>query len=363
MFGAQLIQEGRLSSKDLGSFLLFSTRLQRSQAQLSILFGEVVKGLAASDRVLDILNHPSLPPSRTTISIPSNVSSISSSPTNPEASSDEVGTSKSHLANGTVEIKDVHFAYPTRRDSPVLTGFNLRMEGKQVTALVGSSGSGKSTVAQLLERLYAPQKGAIYLDGQDIATFDPKWLRQRVVAVVEQTPALFAGTIAENVRYGKLGATDEEVVAACRVAHAHEFISAFPLGYSTLLGERGVTLSGGQRQRLAIARAVLRDPRVLVLDEATAALDSHSERVVQQALDEVMQGRTTIVIAHRLSTIKDAHSIAAVKGGQVVEQGTHAQLTEKGGLYAKLVQYQLLTGQTTEGESLPPLPTSTNPTK
>lgn len=212
-------------------------------------------------------------------------------------------------------------------------------------ALVGESGSGKSTVVSLIERFYDPQEGAVLLDGVDIKTLNLQWLRSQI-GLVSQEPVLFNMTVADNIRYGRPQASMEEVVAAAKAANAHGFIEALPEGYHTRLGEGSIQLSGGQKQRVAIARAVVKDPKVLLLDEATSALDAESERIVQDALDRLMVGRTTVVIAHRLSTVRDADAIAVVYKGRIVEQGTHTELLEKGGSYARLVAHQMRTTST-----------------
>jgi ATP-binding cassette subfamily B protein len=210
-----------------------------------------------------------------------------------------------------------------------------------VVALVGPSGAGKTTLGALLCRLYDPGEGRVTLDGQDLRALDPAWLRAQM-GVVAQEPVLFSATVEQNVRYGRPDASREEVVAACRAAHAHEFVSGFPDGYATRVGERGQQLSGGQRQRLAIARAILRDPRILLLDEATSALDAESEGLVRDALASLMRGRTTLIIAHRLSTVATADRVVVIDRGEVVEAGTHAELFRAAGLYRRLVERQML---------------------
>ena len=238
---------------------------------------------------------------------------------------------------GAVELRDVAFVYPTRPDVPVFTSLTLRTAAGRTLALVGESGSGKSTVIQLLMRFYDPSAGAVFLDGHDLRQLNVAWLR-RAVGLVSQEPALLATSLAENIAFGKEGASREEVMAAATAANAHGFISALPEDYKTFVGERGVQLSGGQKQRIAIARAVLRNPKVLLLDEATSALDNESERVVQAALETLMLGRTCVVVAHRLSTIRSAHSITVMRAGAVVEQGSHEELAARpGGAYAQLM--------------------------
>ncbi len=224
---------------------------------------------------------------------------------------------------------------------PVLRQLVLRIEPGEAVALVGPSGSGKSTIASLVGRLYDPRGGAVLLDGVDLRTLNPNWLR-RQIGVVAQEPILFSGTIADNIRYARPEATDEEVVTAARAANAHEFVERFPEGYRTLVGERGVQLSGGQKQRVAIARAVLKNPRILILDEATSALDSESEHLVQEALDRLLEGRTTLIIAHRLSTVLGADRVFVLEHGEIVQTGSHGALMASDGLYRRLVERQFV---------------------
>ncbi|KAJ8025239.1 Multidrug resistance protein 1A [Holothuria leucospilota] len=242
---------------------------------------------------------------------------------------------------GKITFEDVHFTYPTRKEAKVLQGFNLEVNVGQTVALVGSSGCGKSTTVALIQRYYDPDSGSVKLDDQDIRGLNVKWLRENI-GVVSQEPILFGATIAENIRYGRMDVTEEEIHQAGKEANAHDFIMELPEQYNTLVGERGAQLSGGQKQRVAIARALVRNPKILLLDEATSALDSESEGVVQAALEKVVQaGRTTIVIAHRLSTIKNADMICAIQEGVVVEKGTHSELMDKPeGVYAQLVKQQ-----------------------
>ncbi|KAG7596578.1 P-loop containing nucleoside triphosphate hydrolase [Arabidopsis suecica] len=253
-----------------------------------------------------------------------------------------VGDTGEELSNveGTIELKGVHFSYPSRPDVTIFSDFNLLVPSGKSMALVGQSGSGKSSVLSLVLRFYDPTAGIIMIDGQDIKKLKLKSLR-RHIGLVQQEPALFATTIYENIFYGKEGASESEVMEAAKLANAHSFISSLPEGYSTKVGERGIQMSGGQRQRIAIARAVLKNPEILLLDEATSALDVESERVVQQALDRLMRDRTTVVVAHRLSTIKNSDMISVIQDGKIIEQGSHNILVEnKNGPYSKLISLQ-----------------------
>lgn len=244
---------------------------------------------------------------------------------------------------GVVELRDVDFAYPARPDVPIFKSFSIRIEAGQSTALVGQSGSGKSTIIGLIERFYDPLRGTVKIDGRDIRSYHLRSLRMHI-ALVSQEPALFAGTIRENILYGSASekVNESEVVGAAKSANAHDFIASLKDGYETWCGDRGVQLSGGQKQRIAIARAILKNPSVLLLDEATSALDSQSEKIVQDALERVMVGRTSVVVAHRLSTIQNCDQIAVLDKGKVVEKGTHPYLMSKGssGAYCSLVKLQ-----------------------
>ncbi|KAK9276870.1 hypothetical protein L1049_006407 [Liquidambar formosana] len=255
---------------------------------------------------------------------------------------------------GEIEFKEVEFSYPSRPDTPILQGFNLKVQAGKTVGLVGGSGSGKSTVISLLERFYNPIKGDILLDGYKIKRLQLKWLRSQM-GLVNQEPVLFATSIKENILFGKEGASMELVVSAAKAANAHDFIVKLPEGYETQVGQFGVQLSGGQKQRIAIARAIIRDPRILLLDEATSALDAESERVVQEALDHASLGRTTIIIAHRLTTIRTANSIVVIQSGRVVESGSHDELIQvsngEGGAYFKMVQLQQSAMQNEESYS------------
>lgn len=245
--------------------------------------------------------------------------------------------------NGNIEFKDVTFSYPSRPDVIIFRNFSIFFPAGKTVAVVGGSGSGKSTVVSLIERFYDPNQGQVLLDNVDLKALQLKWLRDQI-GLVNQEPALFATTILENIIYGKPDATMAEVEAAATAANAHSFITLLPKGYSTQVGERGVQLSGGQKQRIAIARAMLKNPKVLLLDEATSALDAGSESIVQEALDRLMVGRTTVVVAHRLSTIRNVDSIAVIQQGLVVETGTHEELIAKAGAYASLIRFQEMVG-------------------
>jgi ATP-binding cassette subfamily B protein len=246
-------------------------------------------------------------------------------------------------SGGAVKFDNVTFHYPSRPNFKALNGFSLDVASGQAVALVGPSGAGKSTVFQLMLRFFEAQSGSIRFDGIDITQLDPVALRQKI-AVVSQEPVIFSGTIAANIRYGREDAGDAQVRAAADAAAASEFIDKLPDGFDTLVGERGITLSGGQRQRLAIARAILRDAPLLLLDEATSALDAENERLVQTALANLMVGRTTLVIAHRLATIQRLARIVVMEEGRVVAEGSHAELVQDGGLYARLARLQFSEG-------------------
>ncbi|XP_071312522.1 mitochondrial potassium channel ATP-binding subunit isoform X1 [Agelaius tricolor] len=318
--GGSLMAGDQLSPGDLMSFLVASQTVQRSLASISILMGQVVRGLSAGARVLELLRLEPLVPLQGGATIPA------------------------HSLLGRISFNHVSFSYPTRPGYPVLKDFSLTLPPCQTVAIVGPSGGGKSTVAALLERFYEPTAGTITLDGHDIAGLDPSWLRGQVIGFISQEPVLFGTTIMENIRFGKPGASDAEVYEAARLADADGFIRSFPEGYDTIVGERGTALSGGQKQRIAIARALLKDPAVLILDEATSALDAQAERAVQAALERAAAGRTVLLIAHRLSTIRGAHLIAVLARGRVAEAGTHEELLRRGGLYAELIRRQTKEG-------------------
>lgn len=244
-------------------------------------------------------------------------------------------------AVGKLEFKNVNFAYPSRPNRLVCDNYNLTIESGQTVALVGTSGGGKSTIIALLERFYNPSSGTVKLDGHNLDALNLQWLRSRF-SLVGQEPALFSGTIGENIKFGKPNATEDEIKMAAKQANAFDFISQFPDGFDTKVGDRGIQVSGGQKQRIAIARSIISEPDVLLLDEATSALDNESERIVQESLDALMSNRTTIVIAHRLSTIRHADAIAVVQNGRIVEMGKHDELIGiDNGVYRLLVGRQM----------------------
>jgi ATP-binding cassette subfamily B protein len=245
-------------------------------------------------------------------------------------------------ARGAVAFDEVRFAYPTRPDAFVLDGLSFAVKPGERLALVGPSGAGKSTIFHLILRFYDPASGRVRFDGADLPTVNPTDLRQRI-ALVPQDTVVFASSVADNIRFGNPDASDDDVKRAAEAAHAAEFIARLPQGYDTVLGERGITLSGGQRQRIAIARAILRDAPLLLLDEATSSLDAESETLVQKALTQLMQQRTSIVIAHRLATVLSCDRILVIDKGRIVEEGTHTQLSANGGLYARLAKLQFET--------------------
>ncbi|MDP2312017.1 MAG: ABC transporter transmembrane domain-containing protein [Pseudomonadota bacterium] len=312
-YGGGLVIDGVMKDAELISFMLYTVFLAMGLAGVSGLLGDFNRAIGASERVFDLLDRA-----------PGVVTNGGKRPEN---------------LRGHVTFEAVDFSYPTRPDAPVLRAVDLELEPGRVLALVGASGGGKSTVAALIARLYDPDAGRIRLDGVDLRDLDTRWLREQIGAVAQE-PVLFASSIADNIRYGRLDATQAEIEAAARAANADTFVRAFPEGYDTLVGERGVRLSGGQKQRIAIARALLKDPRILVLDEATSALDSESEHLVQEALERLMRGRTVLVIAHRLSTVRDADRVVVIEGGKVAEMGTHDELVARDGVYRRLVERQ-----------------------
>ncbi len=302
-----------LNSKDFFSFIMYTIFMGASISAIPDMYASIQKAIGATENLMSIIQ---------------------------EDSEEElmIGELKPSIT-GRIRFENVRFSYPQRSDVAVLKGINLDVKENQTIALVGSSGAGKSTIASLLLNYYPITGGSILFDDTSIESIDVKHLREHM-AIVPQEVLLFAGSIRENILFGRENATEEEVIAAAKQANAWKFIESFPEGLETAVGDRGVQLSGGQKQRIAIARAILKNPTILILDEATSALDSESEKLVQDALQTLMQGRTSIVIAHRLSTIRSADTIYVMEDGEIAESGTHDELIGKEGVYSKLVQLQ-----------------------
>ena len=314
-YGAQLVAQGDLILADLLTFIFYTAFIGGSVGGLGDIYAQLQKTIGASDRILEILGDPS------------------------EVDIHEKETN-AQITFGTIDLQDIYFSYPSRPSVEILKGISFTIEPGQKIAIVGTSGTGKSTLAQLMMRFYEPSQGKIKMGDyaiQDLSVGD--W--RKMVALVPQEVLLFGGSIRENIAYGKPGASEEEIQQAAEQAYAKEFIESFPEKWDTLVGERGVKLSGGQRQRIAIARAILKDPKFLILDEATSALDSESEKWVQSALEELMKNRTSLIIAHRLSTIRSADKIIVMESGKIVEMGSHENLmAKKQGVYQKMVKLQ-----------------------
>lgn len=311
-YGGYSVIKGVITSGALIAFLIYAINLSNPVKRLSSVYGNIQKSLAAAERIFDIIDtKPSFEEKDDAIELPT--------------------------VQGKVVFEHVDFAY--NEDKKALHDFSLEVEPGETVAIVGPSGAGKSTIANLVPRFYDVTSGSIKIDGIDIKDVTFESLRGQI-GMVPQDTMLFNATVKENILYGRLDATDEEVYAAAKAANALDFIEKLQSGMETVVGDRGNTLSGGQRQRISIARAILKNPRILILDEATSALDTESEKVVQEALDRLMQGRTAFVIAHRLSTIRNAHRICVLQDGKLVEQGTHEELLEKDGLYAYLYSVQ-----------------------
>ena len=313
-FGGRQVLEGSLSVGQLTSFLIYTLMIAGSIGSFTGLYSQFQEALGASSRIFELLDeHTDLPETNTPRPL-------------------------EHVQGG-VKFDQVGFRYGDRGEANILSNINLEVQPGEVIALVGPSGAGKSTLVTLLPRFYDVTEGRILVDGVDVRDVEVRALRANI-GIVPQETQLFSGSILENIRYGRPNASEDAVMEAARAANAHEFILAFPDGYKTVVGERGMKLSGGQRQRVAIARAILKNPRILILDEATSALDNESEVLVQEALERLMQQRTTFVIAHRLSTIRNAHRIVVLEEGRVTEIGTHEALLERGGLYKDLYELQ-----------------------
>ncbi len=314
-YGAQLVAQGDLILADLLTFIFYTAFIGGSVGGLGDIYAQLQKTIGASDRILEILGDPS------------------------EVDIHESETSVP-ITFGAIDLQDIHFSYPSRSSVEILKGISFTIEPGQKIAIVGTSGTGKSTLAQLMMRFYEPSQGKIMMGDYDIQDM-PVGDWRKMVALVPQEVLLFGGSIRENIAYGKPGASEEEIHQAAEQAYAKEFIESFPEKWDTLVGERGVKLSGGQRQRIAIARAILKDPKFLILDEATSALDSESEKWVQSALEELMKNRTSLIIAHRLSTIRSADKIIVMESGKIVEIGSHENLmAKKQGVYQKMVKLQ-----------------------
>jgi ATP-binding cassette subfamily B protein len=315
--GAHAVLAGSMTGGDLGQFILYASIVSGAVGALSEVMGEAQRAAGAAERLLELLAL------RSSIASPMHPKALPARPANGSA----------------LQLLDVGFSYPSRPDHASLSHLSLDIRPGETVAVVGPSGAGKTTLFQLLLRFYDPQSGSILLDGVDIRDLDLHALRG-AIGIVPQDTVIFSADAMENIRYGRPDASDAEVIAAARMAAAHEFIERLPQGYASYLGERGVRLSGGQRQRIAIARALLKNPPLLLLDEATSALDAESERLVQSALEAAMVGRTTLVIAHRLATVQRADRIVVMEDGRIVETGTHASLVALGGIYANLAALQ-----------------------
>ena len=324
-YGGNLVLQGELAFKDLFTFIIYTGFIGGSVGGLGDMYAQIQKTVGASERILEILEEKS--------EIEVGLLSVKTQTTTTRNQTEESVASK-------IVYRNVAFSYPSRPDMEVLRNINLEVKTGEKVGLVGYSGAGKSTIVQLLMRYYKLTVGQILVDGKNINEYNLTDLRKNI-AIVPQEVMLFGGTIYENIAYGNPQASENEVIEAARKANAFDFIESFPEKFQTIVGERGVKLSGGQRQRVAIARAILKDPAILILDEATSALDSESEKLVQDALDTLMQNRTTIIIAHRLATIRNVDTIYVLKEGEVSEQGSHDELVLiENGIYANLVKLQ-----------------------
>ena len=313
--GGRDVLAGQITGGQLSAFVFYAVLVAGSIGALSEVAGNLLRAAGATERLLELLN------TEPKIALPAQPLAL------PEP------------ARGELELRNVTFHYPSRPNTAALRKLSLTLESGSKIALVGPSGAGKSTVLQLLLRFYDPDEGAIRFDGVDLRSLDPQQLRQRV-ALVPQDPVIFGADAWENIRYGQNGVTDSQIRKAAEAAHAAEFLDQLPHGFDTFLGERGIRLSGGQRQRIAIARAILRDPALLLLDEATSSLDAESERFVQDGLEQLMHGRSTLIIAHRLATVRKVDEILVMDQGSIVARGRHDKLIHEHGLYARLAALQ-----------------------
>jgi ATP-binding cassette subfamily B protein len=313
--GAVDVAAGRMTGGTIAAFVLYGGLLAGAFGALSEVYGDLLRAAGASERLSELLH------------------------AEPEIRAPAQPAKLPDPARGELVFEAVTFHYPTRRDTSALNDFSLTVHARERLAVVGPSGAGKTTLFQLAERFYDPDRGRVLLDGVDLRDADPADVRQRI-AMVPQETVIFAASARDNLRYGNWDASEDQLWQAARDANAEEFLRALPEGLDTFMGEGGARLSGGQRQRIAIARALLRDAPLLLLDEATSALDAESERLVQDALDRLMEHRTTIVIAHRLATVRAADRIVVMDQGRIVEEGTHASLNARGGLYARLARLQ-----------------------
>ena len=325
-FGSRDVLAGTMSAGTLSQFLLYSVFAAGALGALSEVWGELSQAAGAAERLTELLDErPSI-----------------AAPANPEA--------LPVPATGSLEFRDVSFRYPTRPGVSALNGLSFAVKPGETVAIVGPSGAGKTTIFSLVLRYYDPAEGRILIDGVDLTKADPEEVRRRI-AIVPQDVTVFAATARDNIAFGRPDASDADIEKAARDALAHDFITALDKGYDTQVGERGITLSGGQRQRIAIARAILRDAPILLLDEATSALDAESETLVQQGLERLMEGRTTLVIAHRLATVLKANRILVVDDGRIVEEGTHKSLVARDGVYARLARLQFDAGAAAFGRA------------